>query len=90
MFKAHVAPFVRYWKGIRQAESPEGGTLPKIRGPLVRLMRDSYIRYGDCVGTDARGKYRLIGIELCVLFKISHTLERILKKGIAMKNSLDS
>lgn len=56
MIKAHVAPFVRYWKGIRQAESPEGGTLPSIRGPLVRLMRDSYIKYGECVGTDARGK----------------------------------
>ena len=88
MIKAHIAPFVRYWKGIRQAESPEGGTLPKIRGPLVRLMRDSYIRYGDCVGTDARGKYRLIGIKLCGQ-DISYSRTNS-KKGTAMKNSLDS
>merc|ERR1711935_994932 len=45
---------------VKQAKSAEGGMLPSIRGPLVRLMRDSYMRYGELQGVDARGnKYYL-------------------------------
>ena len=51
-----LKPAARFVKGIRQAKA-EGGTLPSVRGPLRRLMRDSYIRYGDFVGEDSRGKF---------------------------------
>ena len=53
--KDQFAPIVRYWKGIKQAKSNDGGIIPSIRGPFTRLMRDSYIRYGEFVGEDARG-----------------------------------
>lgn len=52
--KGMAAPFIRYGKALNQAKSA-GGVLPRIRGPAVRLARDSYIRYGDCVGEDPRG-----------------------------------
>ena len=56
--KDQFAPIVRYWNGIKQAKSNDGGIIPRIRGPFTRLMRDSYIRYGDFVGEDARGLTR--------------------------------
>ena len=54
--KDFMAPMTRYWKGIRQAEA-KGGVLPKLRGPATRILRDSYIRYGDFVGEDERGRF---------------------------------
>ena len=56
LVKEQTAPMVRYWNAIKQAKSAEGGMLPSIRGPLVRLMRDSYMRYGELQGVDARGE----------------------------------
>ena len=55
LVKEQTAPLKRYWMALKQARSPEGGTLPGVHGPLVRLMRDSYIRYGELQGVDARG-----------------------------------
>ena len=67
--KDQFAPIVRYWNGIKQAKSNDGGIIPRIRGPFTRLMRDSYIRYGDFVGEDARGlsQNRLTHFHLCPL-----------------------
>ena len=56
--KAHVAPIIRFGKGIKMAKA-EGGIMPSVRGPLTRLMRDSYIRYGDFVGEDERGNHAI-------------------------------
>merc|ERR1712137_1218377 len=61
--KDQFAPIVRYWNGIKQAKSNDGGIIPRIRGPFTRLMRDSYIRYGDFVGEDARGNKYYINNE---------------------------
>ena len=64
--KDQLAPFARYWRGIRQAKSDDGGIIPSIRGPFTRLMRDSYIRYGDFVGEDARGLIYFYGVYFTV------------------------
>merc|ERR1712184_221871 len=48
------APFSRYWKGIKQARSEDVGLIPSVRGPLTRLMRDTFIKHGELVGEDAR------------------------------------
>jgi len=51
----HLKPVTRFGKGIQQAGAA-GGFVPSVRGPLTRLARDSYIRYGDLVGEDDRGE----------------------------------
>merc|ERR1712048_403771 len=53
--KAMAAPAIRYGKGVMDAKADDGGSVPRIRGPLSRLLRDSYIRHGDFVGEDAHG-----------------------------------
>ena len=60
------APFSRYWKGIKQARSEDVGLIPSVRGPLTRLMRDTFIKHGELVGEDARGNLLFICFILSV------------------------
>ena len=71
--KDQLAPISRFWKGIRQAKSNDGGIIPSIRGPFTRLMRDSYIRYGDFVGEDARGLTHFYGVYFIYVQEINIT-----------------